>query len=69
MTKKKKETTDTEVVEVVKETEEVLVLRATRPLNGTEFNLMSDMVQKEQKKTGVKIVLIPNSSELVEDEE
>lgn len=61
--KKKKE----EDVEVVKETEEVLVLKANKPLDEGQFNLLSDLVKKEEDKSGAKIVLIPHSTDVVEE--
>ena len=63
--RKKKE----EEVEVVKETEEVLVLKANKPLDKGQFNLLSELVKEEEEKSGVKIVLIPHSVDVVEEKE
>lgn len=55
-----------EDVELIKETEHVLVFKANRRLSESEFILLSDLVTHEEKKTGVKIVLMPFSTDLVE---
>lgn len=52
--------------QVVKKTNEFLVLQAKRVLNKSEFTLLSDLVRNEQEKSGVKIVLMPNSVEIIE---
>ncbi|MBU5214498.1 hypothetical protein [Heyndrickxia oleronia] len=57
-----------EDVELIKETEHVLVFKANRRLNESEFNLLSDLVRQEEKKAGVKIILMPNSVDIVEGE-
>ncbi|MEN2765668.1 hypothetical protein [Ornithinibacillus xuwenensis] len=56
-------------VEVIKETEEQLVVRANKPLKENEFNLLSQLVKKQEEESGVKIVLLPQSAELVNVEE
>lgn len=69
MSAKKTETkTSAKEVETLKETEDKLVVRARKPLKEKEFKLLSDLIKHEEKKTGLKIVLIPASSELVEEE-
>jgi hypothetical protein len=55
--------------ELVKETEQVLVFKANRPMRETEFKLLSELVRHEEEKNGVKIVLLPHSADLVEVKE
>ncbi len=49
-----------------KETETVIVFKANRRLDEVEFELMSKMVERENKKDGVSIVLMPFSCDLGE---
>lgn len=65
MTRKAKE----KEVKLVKETEQVLVFKAKRPMRETEFKLLSELVRHEEEKAGVKIVLVPYSADLVEVKE
>ena len=62
MATKKKEVE--KVKEVKEDKETILVFKATRPLDKGEFELLSDMIKHEEKKTGVKIVLMPYSCDL-----
>ncbi|MBS4538212.1 hypothetical protein GOQ27_07040 [Clostridium sp. D2Q-11] len=50
----------------VKEEDKVIVFKANKPLNKEEFELLSDIVKSEHKKSGVKIVLMPYSCEVGE---
>lgn len=71
MARKKAEQEEVELIQEVEqefEKETVLVFRAKHPLGEIEFKLLSDLLQSEQEKSGVKIVLAPYSSELVEEE-
>lgn len=68
-TKTEEQSSTEQQTEEVKKTEETLVLRARKPLKEREFQLLSDLVKEEQEKTGMKIVLIPHSSELIDDGE
>lgn len=52
--------------EKVIETEEVIIFKANKPLDNLQFELMSNMVKSENEKTGLKIVLMPYSCDLVE---
>lgn len=52
--------------EVAKITEAAIIFKATSPLMKGEFELLSDMVKHENEKTGLKIVLMPYSCEVVE---
>ena len=63
-TKKDKEVEKVKEIEVEESKETILVFKATRPLDKGEFKLLSDMIKHEEKKTGVKIVLMPYSCEL-----
>lgn len=63
-TKKKKEVEKVKEVKVKEKEEKILVFKATRPLDEGEFELLSDMIKHEEKKTGVKIVLMPYSCDL-----
>ncbi|GAA0313723.1 hypothetical protein GCM10008967_00260 [Bacillus carboniphilus] len=51
---------------VVKETENLLVFKANRPLDEAQFKLLSKLVREEEEKSGVKIVLVPNSVDIVD---
>lgn len=69
MADKKVDTTEPVTVqgtEAVKTTESTIVFKATKPLVKEEFELLSDMVKHENEKTGLKIVLMPFSCEIVE---
>jgi hypothetical protein len=65
-----KKTKAIDEVEKVKEIEEgketILVFKANKPLDKGEFKLLSEMIKHEEKKTGVKIVLMPYSCDLEE---
>jgi hypothetical protein len=50
--------------ELVKETKDILVFKANRRMGKGEFELLSELVRKEEEKSGVKIVLAPNSIDL-----
>jgi hypothetical protein len=52
-------------VELVKETDFLLVFKANKPLRESEFKLLSDLVRHEEEKAGVKVVLLPHSADLV----
>lgn len=56
-------------VEVLKETEEQLVVRANKPLKKDEFNLLSDLVKKQEEESGIKIVVLPYSADLVGEQD
>lgn len=46
--------------------DKVLVVQANKPLTKSEFDLLSDLVKAEEKKTGVQVVLLPHSADLKE---
>lgn len=48
----------------VKETSDAIVFKANKPLGKEEFELLSDLIKSEEAKTGLKIVLMPNSCEV-----
>ena len=52
----------------VAEKDKVVVFKANRPLTEIQFNLLSDLIKQEEKKTGVKIVLMPYSCDVVEND-
>lgn len=52
--------------EVAKKTEAAIIFKANKPLDKGEFELLSDMVKHESEKTGLKIVLMPFSCDVVE---
>lgn len=64
-----KKTTEniSEKVEEVKDVDNTIVVRAKNTLKENEFRLLSDLIQEESKKTGQKIVLLPNSVEFAGD--
>jgi hypothetical protein len=47
-------------------TDKVLVVKATKPLSKSEFELLSNLVKAEEAKTGIKVVLLPYSADLKE---
>jgi hypothetical protein len=57
----------TKKVTKVKETDKAIIFKANRPLMKEEFELLSDLVKLEEKKTGLKIILMPYSCEVVEN--
>jgi hypothetical protein len=59
--------TTTKKVTKVKETDKAIIFKANRPLMKEEFELLSDLVKLEEKKTGLKIILMPYSCEVVEN--
>lgn len=62
MARKKKEAD----VEQLHDGETVLVFRANKPLDKKQFELLSDLVQQEEEKAGVKIIVVPHSVDLEE---
>lgn len=54
-------------VEVLKETEDKLIVRANKPLKKDEFNLLSQLVKSQEIESGLKIVVLPHSAELEEN--
>lgn len=64
----KKNTETNEQVTEVKATEDKLIFKANKPLTEVEFTLLSDLVKKEEAKADVKIVLMPYSADLVEED-
>lgn len=62
---KKKVTT--KKVTKVKETDKAIIFKANRRLTKEEFELLSDLVKSEEKKTGLEIVLMPYSCEVGEE--
>lgn len=67
--KETKKKLDVEVKEVktIKEPIETLIFKPNKPLTPQEYEMLSDMVRSENKKSGVNIVLIPFSCEVGED--
>lgn len=59
--------TTTKKVTKVKETDKAIIFKTNRPLMKEEFELLSDLVKYEEKKTGLKIVLMPFSCEVGEE--
>ena len=51
---------------IVKKAEAAIIFKANKPLDKGEFELLSDMVKHENEKTGLKIVLMPFSCDVVE---
>lgn len=66
MAGKKKNIELSDQVTKAKESDSIIVFKANRTLNKAEFNLLSDMIKEEGKKTGVKIILMPYSCEVGE---
>ena len=62
-TKVEKETT------VINDSDTTVILRANRALSEVQFDLLSNLVRKEEKKAGVKMVLVPFSVDLDSIEE
>lgn len=64
--KKKTETKEKEMAELVGETtaDKVLVFKASRPLTEEEHKQLSEKLRFEEEKSGVKIVLMPFSCEM-----
>ena len=67
-TKKKKATTakknnkikkDIEGVEVMKETEKIVVFKASKPLKPYEHKELSERIRFENENSGIKVVLAP----------
>lgn len=50
--------------EKVKETEDAIIFKANRPLTKSKFEVLSDIVRSEQKKSGKTIILVPYSCDL-----
>lgn len=66
MANKKEEPTAVPGTEVAKVADTAIIFKAKRPLDKGEFELLSDMVKHENEKTGLKIVLMPFSCDVVE---
>ncbi|MFD2442922.1 hypothetical protein ACFSO7_02880 [Bacillus sp. CGMCC 1.16607] len=62
MARKKQETQTS----LVKKTDHLLVVKPNTALDGKQFELLSDLLKREEKEKDVKIVLIPNSVDLVD---
>lgn len=62
----KKETAARGKAVKVKQIGKTIVFQATRALTEEDFSLLSDVVRREAEKSGIKIVLMPFSCELVE---
>lgn len=60
--------TTTKKATKIKETDKAIIFKANRPLMKEEFELLSDLVKSEEKKTGLSIILMPYSCEVVEDD-
>ncbi|MEX1308586.1 MAG: hypothetical protein AB1Z19_08665 [Eubacteriales bacterium] len=69
MMAKEKETVikadDVEVVEV-KRTDETIIFKVNQPVPAKRFELIDEMVRKQVEKSGLKIVLMPYSCDVVE---
>ena len=48
----------------IKETETAIIFKANRPLMEEEFEVLSNLVKSEEAKTGLKIILMPYSTDL-----
>lgn len=62
-------TKKSEGVTKVAEMPSAIVFKANKPLSKVEFNVISDMIKQEQAKTGLEIVLMPFSCDLIEEKE
>lgn len=60
MAQRKKKETEHDA-ELVLETKEVLVFKVNRPLDEKSFDLLTNLVRKEEEKSGVQIVVAPYS--------
>ncbi len=64
----KKSTEGTELIkEITKDDETILVFRATRPMDDGEHKQLSEKLKFEENNSGIKIVLMPYSCELLDD--
>lgn len=52
----------------IKQTKEAIIFKANKPLTKDEFELLSDLVKRENEKTGLKIVLMPYSCDIGGDD-
>ena len=68
MAKEKDETIKVEDAEVteVKRTDEVIIFKVNQPVSMKRFELIDEMVRKQMEKSGIKIVLMPYSCDVVE---
>lgn len=65
----RKETVKAEKVKTIKEKVETLIFKPNMKLTAKEFEVLDKQVRIENEKSGVKIVLMPYSCEVVEDVE
>ncbi|MEZ7173598.1 hypothetical protein [Sporosarcina sp. OR05] len=52
--------------EVISEQEGVVIVKANAPLDKKQFELLSELMRKEEGKSGMKVVVLPYSVDLVE---
>lgn len=62
-----KETVKAEKVKTIKEKVETLIFKPNTKLTAKEFEVLDEQVRIANEKSGVKIVLMPYSCEVVED--
>ena len=60
-------TVKAEKVKTIKEKVETLIFKPNTKLTAKEFEVLDEQVRIENEKSGVKIVLMPYSCEVVED--
>lgn len=65
----RKETVKAEKVKTIKEKVETLIFKPNTKLTAKEFEVLDEQVRIANEKSGVKIVLMPYSCEVVEDVE
>lgn len=65
----RKETVKAEKVKTIKEKVETLIFKPNMKLTAKEFEVLDKQVRIANEKSGVKIVLMPYSCEVVEDVE
>lgn len=65
----RKETVKAEKVKTIKKKVETLIFKPNMKLTAKEFEVLDKQVRIANEKSGVKIVLMPYSCEVVEDVE
>ncbi len=61
----KEKTTMADITEV-KHTDDTIVFKVNKPVSKKRFELIDEMVRSQEKKSGLKIVLMPYSCDLEE---
>lgn len=68
MTRGRKRVTDPAGAETA-EKDNTIIVKANRVLTESEHRLMLDRMREQEKRTGMKIIVIPHSADIVEEED